>query len=288
LQGLIFRKKYGGKFAKKIKDRIMFAPNAIIENLLQQKKAQAAMVLDALFSTDAITLKSIEISSILHYFKLCEIPMGESVLRKGLFDLARLGLFETFKVLSRSKGRPLWNYAPKTIEKMARILGVKIHRDENCDSIPKKAYKSVKAFRAGKHYSLIARLGISRLSRRKLGARLGVGGRSTFNYEIETNIEVTQRIETTKMSFADIAAAPEKRLNQNVYLVVEIERDMTEDELRIVYKDFDESYLLVGNRKTKDRKKLPYTQFFLRRELEAGHEVYRAKQITNEYRINAA
>ena len=266
----------------------MFAPNAIIENLLQRKAPHAAMVLDALFCTDAITLQSIEISSILHYFRLCEIAIGESIVRRGLFDLARLGLFDTFKILTRGKGRPLWNYAPKNIEKMAQKLGVKIHRDENRDSIPKTAYKSVKAFRAAKHYSFIARLGISRLSRKKLGARLGVGGRSTFNYELETNIKVEQRIETTQMSLPDIAAAPEKRLNQNVYLVVEIQRQMTEDELKTVYKDFDESYLLIGRRKTKDTKKLPYTQFFLRRELEAGHTVYRAKQITNEYSINAA
>lgn len=265
----------------------MFAPNAIIENLLQQKKAQAAMVLDALFSTDAITLHSIEISSILHYFKLCEIPMGESILRKGLFDLARLGLFSTYKVMTRGKGRPFWNYAPKTTEIMARILGVKIHRDENRDSIPKSAYKSVRAFRGGKHYSMLARLGTSYLSRKKLGARLGVGGRSTFNYEEKMRLTVLPRFDRVKMSLSDVAFAPEKRLNANVFLEVEYERDMTEDELRKVYKDFDESYLLVGNRKTKDTKKLPYTQYFLRRELEAGNTVHRLKQITNEYIVAA-
>jgi hypothetical protein len=30
---------------------------------------------------------------------------------------------------------------------------------------------------------------------------------------------------------------------------------------------------------------MPYTQFILARELERGHEVYRVKQITNEYRV---
>lgn len=265
----------------------MFAPNAIIENLLQQKKSQAAMVLDALFSTDAITLKSIEISSILHYFRLCEIPMGESIVRKGLFDLASLGLFETFKILNRGKGRPLWNYAPKTIIKMAQILGVKLHRDENADSIPKTAFKTVKAFRAAKHYSFIARLGVSRLSRKKLGARLGVGGRSTFNYEIDTNIKAEQRIERTPMSLADIASAPEKRLSQNVYLLVEFVRELTDSEYAEKYKDFDPEYSIFWRRTTTDKKKLPYTQFFLKRELEAGNTVYKVKQITNEYSISA-
>lgn len=181
--------------------------------------------------------------------------MGESILRRGLFDLARLGLFDTYKILSRTKGRPFWNYRPKTERKMAEILGVKLHRDENRDSVPLTAFKSVRDYRAAKHYSFLKRLGKSQLSRRKLGARLGVGGRSTYNYEIGTNIEVEQRIERTPMWKADIESAPEKKLNQNDFLEVEG----------------------VGY--------MPYTRFILRRELERGHTVYKVKQITNEYRV---
>jgi hypothetical protein len=205
--------------------------------------------------------------------------------RRGLFDLARLGLLDTFKVLTRSKGRPLWNYAPKNGEKMAKILGVKLHRDEHRDSVPFTAFKSASAYRGAKHYSFLARLGKSELSRKKLGARLGVAGRSTYNYELGKQLTVTHRTEREKMSFADIASAPEKRLNQNVFLEVEFERDMTDEEMRILYKDFDESYLLIGKRTTKDKKYMPYTQFILRRELERGNIVYRHKQITNLYEV---
>lgn len=263
----------------------MFAANTIIENLLQRKAAQAAMVLDALFVSDAIQLASIEISSILHYFKLCGIGIAESTVRRGLFDLARLKVFGTFKVMNRRKGRPLWNYVPKSEAEMAQILGVKLHRDENRDSVPFSAFKSTAAYRGDKHYGLLVRLGRSELSRKKLGARLGVGGRSTYNYELGKKLTVIHRVETTPLSMKDIAFAPEKRLNQNVFLEVHVERDMTDAEMMQVYKGFDESILLVGRRKTTDKKYMPYTAFFLRRELERGNDVYLSKQITNEYSI---
>jgi len=263
----------------------MNAANVVIENLLQRKKAQAAMVLDALYITDAIKLQSIEIYSILHYFKLSGIAIGESIVRKGLFRLAELGLFSVSKKMNRRKGRPLWHYSPKSIQKIAEKLNVKLHRDENADSVPFAAFASIKSYRGGKHYSFLKRLGTSQLSRKKLGARLGVGGRSTYNYEIGKALTVTQRVERQLLSKADIEAAPIKRTNANVFLEVEFERDMTDDELKIIYKDFDESYLLIGNRKTSDKKYMPYTQFILRRELERGNRVFKVKQITNEYSV---
>lgn len=261
----------------------MNAANTIIENLLQRKKPQAAMVLDALYITDAIKLQSIEIYSILHYFKLSGISIGESIVRRGLFQLAELGLFSTSKKMTRAKGRPLWHYTPKSAQKIAEKLGVKLHRDENADIVPFTAFKSASAYRGAKHYSFLLRLGKSELSRKTLGARLGVAGRSTYNYELGKALRVTHRTEREKMSFADIAAAPQKRLNQNIFLEVEFEREMSDEEMMQVYKGFDESILLVGRRKTIDKKYMPYTQFILKRELERGNAVYRHKQITNLY-----
>lgn len=239
----------------------VFAPNAIIENLLQRKKAQAAMVLDALFATDAIQLESIEISSILHYFKLSGIFMGESILRRGLFDLARLGVFDTFKILSRTKGRPFWNYRPKTVFKIAQILGVKLHRDENRDPVPFSSFKSVRAYRSDKHYSFLKRLGTSYLSRKKLGKRLGVGARSTFNYELGKDLEVIQRVDRVELSMRDVPFAPSKRISGNTFLEVEITNEL-------------------GQKETKN---MPYTAYILARELRLGRRVFRLKQITNEY-----
>jgi hypothetical protein len=263
----------------------MFAPNVIIENLLQRKKAQAAMTLDALFATDAIQLASIEISSILHYFRVSGVGIGESIVRRGLFDLARLGLLDTFKIMNRSKGRPLWNYATKNVYKMAQILRVKIHRDEHHDSIPFEAFKSASAYRGAKHYSLLKRLGKSQLSRKKLGARLGVGGRSTYNYEIGKKLKVTQRTDREELKMADVQFAPLVRPKNNVFLEVEFERELSLEELANKYGEFDLNQFALKRETTRDSRYMPYTQFVLRRELERGNRVFKVKQITNEYEV---
>lgn len=263
----------------------MFAPNTFIEKLCQSKKTQAAMVLDSLFVADLQAWPSMDFSTIKHYLKMSGVVMGESILRKGLFDLAQIGVLALRKIMSRTKGRPAWTYRIKSLNDIALILGVKLHQNEAKDAIPLDGFKSVRAYRAGKHYGLLKRLGVSELSRKRLGARLGVGGRSTFNYEKGMDLTVTERTERHELTMADVPHAPEKRLNANVFLEVEIEREMTEDELRIVYKDFDEAYLLIGNRKTKDKRYMPYTRYILKRELELGHKVFKLKQITNEYRV---
>jgi len=264
----------------------MNAANTVIENLLQRKKAQAAMVLDALYITDAIKLQSIEIYSILHYFRLSGIAIGESIVRKGLFQLAELGLFGTSKKMNRRKGRPVWHYTPKSIQKIAEKLGVNLHRDENADPVPFAAFKNTASYRGAKHYSLLVRLGTSELSRKRLGARLGVGGRSTYNYEIGKKLTVTQRTDSEKMSMADVANAPLVRGKNNVFLEVFFERELTVEELANKYGEFDLNQVVLKREFVRDSRYMPYTQFILRRELERGNEVYRVKQITNEYRVN--
>lgn len=263
----------------------MFAPNSIIEKLLQLKKAQAAMTLDALWAADMHTWQGFEISTILAYFRLSGLPIGESIVRRGLFDLSRLGLLAATKIINRSKGRPMYSYQPKTVDEIASKLGVKLHHKEHSDAIPFHAFKTARAYRASKHYSFLARLGKSRLSRKKLGERLGVGRRTTANYEIDTDIQVVQKLEREKLTPADIPFAPKKKISGKFFLLVERERDMTEDELDELYKDFDPAYKLIGRRKTIDTVKLPYTAFLLKRELERGNTVFKAWQSTNEYSV---
>jgi predicted transcriptional regulator len=263
----------------------MNAANSVIEKLLQLKKAQAAMVLDALFITDAIKLQSIEIQSILHYFKLSGIAIGESIVRRGLFQLAELGLFSTSKKMNRRKGRPIWHYTPKTIQKIAEKLGVKLHRNENADSIPLTAFDSTANFRAAKHYSLLVRLGKSELSRKKLGARLGVGGRSTYNYELGKKLTVTHRTDSKRLYLDDIESAPIIRGKGNVFLEVFFERELTVEELANKYGEFDLNQVVLKREFTRTSRYMPYTKFILERELGRGHEVYKVWQITNEYLV---
>lgn len=259
--------------------------NVIMENLLQQKKAQAAMVLDALFVADLHLWPFMDISTILAYFGLSEIFMGESVLRRGIVDLVQKGILETRQILSRAKGRPRWQYRVKKEAAIAEILGVKFHRDENRDSIPLEAFQTTRLYRGSKHYSFLRRLGESTLSRKKLGARLGVGGRSTFNYEIGKKLEVTQRVETEELKEFDIKYAPTTRPKNNVFLRVEWQRQMTEDELAESYKEYNQSDWRFFPQKTTDYCYMPYTAFILERELKRGNRVFKTKQITNVYKV---
>jgi len=261
----------------------MFVANSVIENLLQLKKPQAAMTLDALFAADLQAWPSMDVSTILHYLSLSGIAIGESIVRKGLFDLSRLGLLTAKKIMSRAKGRPAWAYRINTVKDMASKLGVKLHVNEAADAIPLTSFKSARAYRGAKHYGLLKRLGTSFLSRKKLGARLGVGGRSTFNYEQGMNIQVIPRYDTVKMSMADVPAAPTKRINANVFLLVEFVRELTDLEFAEKYKEYDPATAIFWKRTVTDERKMPYTAFILKRELERGNTVYKRKQISNEY-----
>jgi len=263
----------------------MFAPNTLIEKLLQLGKPKAAMVLDGLFAADIAAWPSMDAQTILHYFKLSGVAMGESNVRRGLFELAKLGLLTTRKIMSRAKGRPSWEYRAGTVGGMAKVLGVTLHQNEASDPVPLTSFKSARAFRGAKHYSLLKRLGISQLSRKKLGARLGVGGRSTYNYEKGLALTVTPRTETTRMSMADVASAPLTRGKSNVFLEVFFERELTLEELANKYGEFDLNQVVLKREFVRDSRYMPYTQFILRRELERGHEVYKVKQITNEYKV---
>jgi len=263
----------------------MFIANSIAENLMQRKKAQTAMVLDALFAADLQEWPFMDISTILHYLSHSGITIGESIVRKGLFDLSRLGLLTVKKIMSRAKGRPAWAYRVNTVKDIASKLGVKLHQNEASDAIPLAGFKNARAYRASKHYGLLKRLGTSYLSRKKLGARLGVGGRSTFNYEQGMNIEVIQRVETTRLTMADVPAAPTKKISANIFLLVEFERELTDSEFAEKYKEFDPTMAIFWKRTVTDKRYMPYTAYILKRELERGNTVYKVKQITNEYKV---
>jgi len=263
----------------------MFAPNTLIENLLQRGKTKAAMTLDALFASDIAAWPSMDVATILHYFKLSGIAMCESNVRRGLFELAQIGLASTRKIMTRGKGRPAWEYRLGSLDSMCKVLGVKLHQNEASDAIPLTSFKSARAFRAGKHYGMLKRLGISHLSRKKLGARLGVCGKSTYNYEDGLGVQVTRRTDSEKLSKADIESAPLTRGKSNIFLEVFFERELSLEELANKYGEFDLNQVVLKRETTRESRYMPYTQAILARELGRGHEVFLVKQITNEYKV---
>jgi len=51
------------------------------------------------------------------------------------------------------------------------------------------------------------------------------------------------------------------------------------------YGEFDLTQMILKRETTRASRYMPYTQFILERELGRGHEVYKVKQITNEYKV---
>jgi len=238
--------------------------NSIKENLLKTDNAQAAMLLEAIFSTGANEWPAFDVVTILGHFMVKEIAIGQSVVRKGLKQLSDLGLLAKRHMMTRRKGRPMIEYRLATLHGMSLKLGVQLHQNENEDSVPEAAYRSVSKYRAALHRGLIARLK-GQYSRQFLGERLGVSGRSTYNYEKESDIEVTpQYAYTEKMFGYDVPLAPEKSLSGRFFLAVK--------------RRFLGAWEWVH---------MPYNRAVLERELSLGHEVYKATQVANFYSIAA-
>jgi hypothetical protein len=171
-----------------------FAPNTIKEYLLQNEKAHAALVLDALAASGAREWQICTISDTLKWFILQGIDMSASLLRKGIKQLIELGILGTQTVLSKRRGRPFLAYVLPSFEAIASALGLKLHRDEHCHAVELKSFVSVRAYRAGLHRSYIMVNQKKQISRAFLGHRLGVGKRSTYNYEQETDILAIEQL----------------------------------------------------------------------------------------------
>jgi len=263
-----------------------FAPNTIKEELLKLGFAQAAMLLDAIFASGANEWPSFDVQTLLGWFMLQKLPMGNSVVKRGLKDLAKLKLVKTKLIMNRRKGRPMIEYSLMTQIGMANHLGVKLHHEENHDPVPFQAFEAVTKYRGALHRALIFRLQ-GQYTREFLGKRLGVSGRSTYNYEQGTDIISEERLGFERLYRYDIAHAPETKIVGRFFLYVRKIVEMTQEEIDLEY-----SETAPENRHFWTRTKIvwvsmPYTRAILERELRLGNECYKAWQVANFYRVAA-
>jgi len=264
----------------------MFAPNTIKEKLLAMGYAQAAMLLDAIFASDVNQWPSFDVQTLLGWFLWQKLPIGHTVVRRGLKDLAKLKLIKTKLIMNRRKGRPMIEYSLMTSLGMANHLGVKLHHAENHDPVPFEAFKAVTKYRGALHRALFVRLE-GAYTREFLGKRLGVSGRTTFNYEQGTDIEVQQKLELERLYKGDIAHAPEKKIVGRFFLRVRKIVEMTEDEINEKYKETAPENRHFWKRTKTIWVSMPYTRHILERELRLGNECYKAWQVANYYSIAA-
>lgn len=260
----------------------MFAPNSLIEKILQLAKPQAAMTLDAMFASDVIQWPHYDFPAIMGQFQLMGLSIGEAIVRRGLADLRRLGLVSVRLIMNRERGRPTFEYRLESVASMATVLGITLHYQEHCDAIPKESFKSVRAYRASKHYTYIKRTQ-GKQSRKFLGQRLGVGRRSTANYEKGTDIKITFTLGSEPLSKDDIARLPKKRVSGRYYLISEWLRDLTEEEYKEAHAGKDPAFSIFWRKQKMEVRIFPYLACILKRELELGHDVYKTWQSTNLY-----
>lgn len=262
-----------------------YAANTIREDLLQKGFAHGALVYDLILSSGVANWNTYGIDSILGQIAVLGWNVGQSLVRKGLSELVKLGIMASKKIMLKTRGRPSLEYRLGTPEGIAKMLGVKLHRDEASDPIPPSAYESVTEFRKSLHRAYILRRP-GKHSRIALGKRLGVSKRTTANYEKGSDIVVTQMEEKHPLERADIPLMPTKRQNGRFYMISEYERPMTNEEKESFYSWASPEWRTILKTPMKTITViLPLTRYLLRRELDRGHKVYKAWQTTNHYQI---
>jgi len=264
---------------------LKFAPNIIKEYLLQHGFAHAALVLDALAASGAVEWQICTIPDMIKWFKLLGVDLSDQLLRKGLAQLRELKILGVRVIQAPRRGGPALAYTLPSWDAIAELLKLKLHDKENHHAVQPGDFVSIRAYRAGLHRSYIMANQNKKMDRAFLGRRLGVGGRSTYNYEQKTDIIAIPEHEKRMLSTAEILRLPERATSSKFFLLVEYERAMTEDEKNQAF-----SWVSIEGRKslhptTIDRKKLPASRFLAQRERALGRSVYIAWQVANSYKI---
>lgn len=234
-------------------------PNSIKEAMLQIKLGNAALILELIarlsyLAGDSFTFDALKGSTQIEY-----IPVSDGLIRRGLALLVEYKLITVEQIPQNGRGRPTNRYTMLSWGTLAHKLGVEIHEHEHCDAVTDDSFSSLKNYRKGLFYSFIkARPG--KYSRRFLGQRLGVGRRSTWNYQKDTGITVIYTWGEEEIDEISLKYAPKTR-QSGKYFIKSYDATLTEVKI------------------------LPYTEFVAQRELGLGRIVSKAWQSTNEYKV---
>lgn len=234
-------------------------PNSIKEALLQIELGNAAMVLDLIAHIGYDNSDRLNFGTIWGMVELLQIPIEPSLIRRGLAQLVKHGLVSWRLVHKKTRGRPTIEYRLGSYEGMAKMLGIELKAQENHDAVEASGFRSLRNYRKGLYYTFIKRAS-GRYSRRWLGARLGVGKRTTWSYEQGTDIQVLQNWDNEELYIFSLKYAPKTKQN-------------------------DKFFIISWDAEFKEQKVLPYTEFILRRELGLGRRVFKTWQSTNEYKV---
>lgn len=262
--------------------------NSIREALLQKGTGYSSIPLsfDALGMVGYKSGDCFTVKEALQRFAQAGIELSSDALRKGLNAARSLGLLATRIHNNKQRGAPVTIYRLSSMQLIAEKLGVIIGA---IDQISRKAVASLKNYCAHLHRAFIKRVP-GRYGRNFLGNRLGKSARSTYNYEKQfDDIEVIPQFIETPITWDDIENIPEKPESGPVYLRVWKRVPYTPQEIAERTQHIAPAWRSLALAETYLKEvHLPFSQFFVRRELLAGNTCERVQQTANYYAVSAS
>lgn len=234
-------------------------PNTIKEALLQLNLGHAAVILELISYLGFAPGERFTFVELFDQARVQEVDTNQNLIRRGLTELVKHRLLSWRPIASEGRGRPTMQFSMGSWFGIAWTLGIELKNNEHCDSPGEDGFSSLKNYRKGLFYTFIKNRP-GKYSRRFLGGRLGVGKRSTWNYQQGTDIKVIYNWDDEELNIISIKFAPKTRQNGKFFI-----------------KSYDPSFT--------EEKVLPYTEFILRRELSQGRRVFKTWQSTNEYKV---
>lgn len=256
--------------------------NAIREHLLQHRAEHAAMVLDALALAGYQAGNELSVATALLNFAGEGIEMTAYALRKGLRQLQQLGLIAWRVYNNKKRGAPVTIYRLSPMKLIAEKLSVVMGA---FDKITKAAVSHIRDYRAHLHRAFLARRD-GEYSRRWLGARLGVSGRATYNYEKDfDDIQVTPRFHETEITWDNLDLLPFERIEGPVFLRIFIEVPLTEAEIAERYAAVSPIWRSILHKTRIEEHRFPAIRAIAVKLLRDGHTVDMIRQLSNYYRV---
>ncbi len=162
-------------------------PNSVREALLQCKQGEAAMVIDALLCCGFRMGKMFTFHKATNQLDKHGFAISKALVRRALNS----GVFPCGKLHTHRAGRPEKVYHMPEIDTLAKVYAKGVISAS--DPVDNSDMYTLRLYRQGLHREFIRRApGI--YSRAFLGRRLGVGERTTRNYDLRVGIRAIRRL----------------------------------------------------------------------------------------------
>jgi len=168
-------------------------PNALRERLLILGMGNGALILDAVLYAGLRPGRDYTLRQIVERLQRCSVLTPLSLIRSGLNS----GLFGRGKLI-RGRGHPVALYRIPYPENLLGTYG--IEKWMACDQLAAADLESLKMYRQALHREFIRRRP-GNYSRAFLSSRLGIGKRTTRNYDKALGVIVTQRHKREKLEY---------------------------------------------------------------------------------------